>query len=224
MLKFPTKIINLGISYQVLSVFIIYEYIYVCLCVYIHTHTHRHLYWPPPIACRILVHQPGIKPMPLYWKCEVLITRSPGKALPFMFFEVIFLCSYVFALLFFLPVYDSLPCPLNFPSSSFKTPVSSFGEGNGNPLQYYCLEKPMDGGAWWAAVQGVTKSRTRLKWPSSSSSSLIFLDWYLFIHLFLLDIFLYSTFPYSFVVNVSSVDNILLDLLKCPIWHLMSFD
>ena len=36
------------------------------------------------------------------------------------------------------------------------------GEGNGTPLQYSCLENPMDGGAWWAAVHGVMKSRTRL--------------------------------------------------------------
>ena len=36
------------------------------------------------------------------------------------------------------------------------------GEGNGTPLQYSCLENPMDGGAWWAAVHGVTKSWTRL--------------------------------------------------------------
>ena len=36
------------------------------------------------------------------------------------------------------------------------------GEGNGTPLQYSCLENPMDGGAWWAAVHGVVKSRTRL--------------------------------------------------------------
>ena len=36
------------------------------------------------------------------------------------------------------------------------------GEGNGNPLQYSCLENPMDGGAWWAAVHGVAKSRARL--------------------------------------------------------------
>ena len=36
------------------------------------------------------------------------------------------------------------------------------GEGDGTPLQYSCLENPMDGGAWWAAVHGVTKSRTRL--------------------------------------------------------------
>ena len=36
------------------------------------------------------------------------------------------------------------------------------GEGNGNPLQYSCLENPMDGGAWWAIVHRVTKSWTRL--------------------------------------------------------------
>ena len=36
------------------------------------------------------------------------------------------------------------------------------GEGNGNLLQYSCLENPMDGGAWWATVHGVAKSRTRL--------------------------------------------------------------
>ena len=36
------------------------------------------------------------------------------------------------------------------------------GEVNGNPLQYSCLENPMDGGARWAAVHGVAKSRTRL--------------------------------------------------------------
>ena len=36
------------------------------------------------------------------------------------------------------------------------------GEGIGNPLQYSCLENPMDRGAWWATVHGVAKSRTRL--------------------------------------------------------------
>ena len=38
----------------------------------------------------------------------------------------------------------------------------SLGEGNGNPLQYSCLENPMDRGAWWATVHGVAKSRTQL--------------------------------------------------------------
>ena len=37
-----------------------------------------------------------------------------------------------------------------------------FGEGNGHPLQYSCLENPMDRGAWWAAVHGVAKCWTRL--------------------------------------------------------------
>ena len=41
-------------------------------------------------------------------------------------------------------------------------PKESLGEGNGTPLQYSCLENPMDGGAWWAAVRGVAKSWTRL--------------------------------------------------------------
>ena len=36
------------------------------------------------------------------------------------------------------------------------------GEGNGNPLQYSCLENPMDGGAWWAAVHGVARNQTQL--------------------------------------------------------------
>ena len=36
------------------------------------------------------------------------------------------------------------------------------GEGNGDPLQYSCLENPRDGGAWWAAVCGVAQSQTRL--------------------------------------------------------------
>ena len=44
------------------------------------------------------------------------------------------------------------------------------GEGNGTPLQYSCLENPMNGGAWYAAVHGVTKSRTRL-------SNFTFMHW-----------------------------------------------
>ena len=45
------------------------------------------------------------------------------------------------------------------------------GEGNGNPLQYSCLENPVDREIWWAAVCGVTQGRTQMKWLSSSSSS-----------------------------------------------------
>ena len=52
----------------------------------------------------------------------------------------------------------------------FHFSLSCIGEGNGNPLQCSCLENPGDGGAWWAAVYGVTQSWTRLKRLSSSSS------------------------------------------------------
>ena len=38
--------------------------------------------------------------------------------------------------------------------------MSQIGEGSGNPLQYSCLENPMDGGAWWTVVHGVAKSQT----------------------------------------------------------------
>ena len=44
-------------------------------------------------------------------------------------------------------------------------------EGNGNPLQYSCLENPSDRGAWWFAVYGFAQSRTQLQRLSSSSSS-----------------------------------------------------
>ena len=52
----------------------------------------------------------------------------------------------------------------------FHFSLSCIGEGNGSPLQCSCLENPRDRGAWWAAVYGVTHSRTRLKRLSSSSS------------------------------------------------------
>ena len=52
----------------------------------------------------------------------------------------------------------------------FHFSLARIGEGNGNPLQCSCLEKPRDGGAWWAAIYGVAQSPTRLKQLSSSSS------------------------------------------------------
>ena len=47
-------------------------------------------------------------------------------------------------------------------TGSIPDPGRSPGEGNGNPLQYSCLGNPMDREAWWATVQGVAKSQTRL--------------------------------------------------------------
>ena len=52
----------------------------------------------------------------------------------------------------------------------FQFSLSWIGEGNGNPLQYSCLENSRDRGAWWAAIYGVTQSWTRLKQLSRSSS------------------------------------------------------
>ena len=51
-------------------------------------------------------------------------------------------------------------CKFNLRSSLVVEWIS--GEGNGTPLQYSCLENPIDGGAWWASVHGVAKSQTRL--------------------------------------------------------------
>ena len=53
---------------------------------------------------------------------------------------------------------------------SGKTP----GGGHGNPLQYSCLENPMDRGAWWATVHRVAKSGTRLKQPTTAHVSTTF--------------------------------------------------
>ena len=60
---------------------------------------------------------------------------------------------------------------LHFPFS-----LSCIGEVNGNPLQCSCLENPRDGRAWWAAVYGVTQSRTRLKRLCNSSVSIQILE------------------------------------------------
>ena len=51
----------------------------------------------------------------------------------------------------------------------FHFSLSCIGKGNGNPLQCSCLENPREGRAWWAAVYGISQSRTRLNQLSSSS-------------------------------------------------------
>ena len=61
----------------------------------------------------------------------------------------------------------------------FFNPSSSAvpGEGNGTPLQYSCLENPMGGGAWWAAVHGVAKSWTRLSDFTFTFHFSLFMHW-----------------------------------------------
>ena len=72
-----------------------------------------------------------------------------------------------------------LCCPLLLLPSIFPSirifsneSVLCIGEGNGNPLQCSCLENPRDRGAWWAAVYGVARGRTRVKRLSSSSRAI----------------------------------------------------
>ena len=55
----------------------------------------------------------------------------------------------------------------------FHFSLSCIGEGNGNPLQCFCLKNSRDGGAWWAAVYGVAQSRTQLKRLSIQMKQLI---------------------------------------------------
>ena len=66
----------------------------------------------------------------------------------------------------------------------FHFSLSCVGEGNGNPLQCSCLENPRDRGACWAAIYGVSQSRTRMKQLSSSSNYFKTLWWFLpYIHM-----------------------------------------
>ena len=69
------------------------------------------------------------------------------------------------------------------PGSSYIRSASP-GGGNGSPLQYFCLENPMDRGAWWATVHGVTLSRTRLSdWAhkiyTTNLCTSVSVSWYL---------------------------------------------
>ena len=74
-------------------------------------------------------------------------------------------CGFCIAGGFFTAELSGKPHPWHSPiqlGRNLQLLASPDGEGNGTPLQYSCLENPMDGGAWWAAVHGVIKSRTRL--------------------------------------------------------------
>ena len=71
------------------------------------------------------------------------------------------------------------------------------GEGNGNPLQYSCLENPMDGGAWWATVHRVAKSWTRL-----SNITSLHIDNDLFSHLLSSLLF---TFSFVFLSSLTNI-------------------
>ena len=95
---------------------------------------------------------------PIYFKLQVLfytLTKALGQR-----FEVF---SFLYQNLLYL---TSLAQTVKASAYNVGDPGSipglgrSPGEGNGNPLQYSCLENPMDRGAWWATVHGVAKSQT----------------------------------------------------------------
>jgi len=67
-------------------------------------------------------------------------------------------CFKMFAL-----CYSAIGHSFYFPALILGSFALAFGEGNGTPLQYSCLENPMGGGAWWAAVHGVAKSQVQLR-------------------------------------------------------------
>ena len=100
------------------------------------------------VLCRSLVPLPGIKPVPSA-SGAVLITGLPGKQPSMGFYFFITSDSKASAC--------SAGDPGSIPGSG-----RSPGEGTSTPLQYSCLENPMDGGTWQATVHGVTESQTRL--------------------------------------------------------------
>ena len=77
-------------------------------------------------------------------------------------------CIYIYSTFFSIICYTSCYSSLRYTIGPFKSVfyvvmrAVSYGEGNGTPLQYFCLENPMDGEAWKAAVHGVAEGWTRL--------------------------------------------------------------
>ena len=96
-----------------------------------------------------------------HWTQQFHFKVSPTR-LDFFQFDEKVSCQFKVALLL---ATERIPTDANLNHAK-----GSDGEGNGNPLQCSCLENPRDGGAWWAAVSGVTQSRTRLKRLSSKGS------------------------------------------------------
>ena len=95
----------------------------------------------------------------------------------------------------------------------FHFSLSCTGEGNGNPLQCSCLENPRDGGAWWAAVYGVTQNRTQLKRLSSSS----ILIWKLYFNSLIITL-KHLTFIFN-KTKLISVPVLLLNSIACFVFH-----
>ena len=96
----------------------------------------------------------GIEPRSTALAVEFFTTEPLGKPYIFIFNHLNFYKSYYFWV--FLAFMNSLHV-----LSVVKNLKLLIGEGGGTPFQYFCLENPMDAGAWWAAVHEVAKSRTQ---------------------------------------------------------------
>ena len=127
----------------------------------------RHILRAFPVSQ--LLHWVGLQPVTFsLWRSFFTASRPPFPSLPPWFpttytgCKSLLLCSED-------TIHPSRPYSTFRKTSNFSerlpfhVSLSCIGEGNGNPLQCSCLGTPRDGGAWWAAVYGVTQSRTRLK-------------------------------------------------------------
>ena len=158
-LTIPTKFS----SFQVLAIVVIY----LLSCVWL---LWPHRLWPAGLlcpwdspgkntvmGCHFLLHRifpdPGVKLVSPELQVDSLLTEPPGEPAFKSYLQPILVSGFPW----WLSSKESTTCNAGGASS---TPGSgrSPGKGNGNPLQYSCLGNPMERGAWWAVVHGVTKS------------------------------------------------------------------
>ena len=128
----------------------------------------RHEYWSGlPFPSPGHLPYPGIEPGSPALEADTLPSEPPGKSKISSSFKE---CKHLFCCDHFTAhnphqqfIVDLMPSVL-LPKSLYIYHYIRHhsGEGNGTPLQYSCLENPMDGGAWWATVHGVIKSLAQL--------------------------------------------------------------
>ena len=97
--------------------------------------------------------------LPWTWGISSQLLQQSTAAAPYLGRGVCPLCRCSYAAQLPLHLFIALSVKVSFYDLKVR---KNLGEGNGNPLQWSCLENPMDRGAWWATVHGVTKSRTQL--------------------------------------------------------------
>ena len=132
-------------------------------------------------------------PSPMFSLERLYSVFNVYRNCPFLVFSWLFLCV-CFSIWSIASAY-LFPWRNLFLPGVFCSFLLMYEEGNGTPLQCSCLENPMDGGAWWAAVHGVAKGRTWLSDFSLHSLPRC-------IHLFFTQIDSYSHFPLNFLLRL----------------------